>query len=117
MRLRKSQEAVAHAICVDEESRDHAREVNAQRPIGTLAWASPRARRIKEEIRAAWSAREAVAHAVRIREISRSDARQIGCVGEGALEWACPGARHIKGGKSTIREAQEGMKYKVRIYI
>src|SRR5215475_8176440 len=82
MRLGESQEAVVHAIRIGEKSRDHAPEVDAQR----LSRLYPLARRIKEEILAAWSAREAVTHVVRIDENSRSDSREIGCVGECALK-------------------------------
>jgi len=105
MRLGESQEAVVHAIRIGEKSRDHAPEVDAQR----LSRLYPLARRIKEEILAAWSAREAVTHVVRIDENSRSDSREIGCVGECALKRACPRARHIKGGESAIRKTQEGV--------
>ena len=111
MRLWESQEAVVHAIRVDERSRDHAPEVNAQR-YGSLY---PFARRIKEEILTAWNAHEAVTHTVRIREISRSDSQEIGCVGECALKRACPGAPHMKGGESAICKTQEGVHYIVRI--
>ena len=78
MHLRESHEAMHHAVCVRGGSRDHAREVNAK-SYSTLAWASPRAGRIKEENPPAGSTHEAVIHTIRVGEQSRRGARQFRC--------------------------------------